>query len=363
MINALFLMQDLRGGGAELVTLNVVSGIIARGGKARIHLFSEKRADHALPENLARAGKSVFPARGGSAASLWSALRAASVIVGSLEIKTHLAAVFFGAIFRKPVVLWLHKDLAVFLESKGILQRAIYKTLFSLNLRFARQTITVSEGVAKRLRSMFPYHAARIVCIYNPIDIPRIDSHMADALEAPPWMKKPFVLSVGRLTREKGFDLLIHAFALLSEHIPGVDLVILGQGNERDALEQLAAELGIADRVHLPGFTSPHQAMARASLFVTSSRFEGLSLVLIEALYHGARIVSTDCPVGPREVLDGGRYGVLIANEAINELADAMVRELTTSDVDGAKETRRARAKNFSFDRILPQWERLLDSM
>ncbi|WP_233855668.1 glycosyltransferase [Paraburkholderia sp. HD33-4] len=363
MKNALFLMQDIRGGGAELVTLNVVSGIIAVGGEARIHAFSEKRADHALPKNLARVGKSVFAAHGGRAVSLWRALCDAGVIVGSLEIKTHLAAVLFGAIFRKPVVLWLHKDLRVFLANKGTPQRVIYKALFGLNLRFSQQTIAVSEGVAQGLRTMFPRHASRIVCIHNPIDFAHIDSHMADALVAAPWMKKPFVLSVGRLTSQKGFDLLIQAFALVSERVSDVDLVILGQGEERDALERLASELGIADRVHLPGFISPHHAMARASLFATSSRFEGLPLVLIEALYQGARIVSTDCPSGPREVLDGGRHGALIANGAVTDLADAMVRELTTADADGAKASRRARAKDFSFDCILSEWERLLGSV
>ncbi|MFT4505334.1 glycosyltransferase [Caballeronia sp. 15711] len=363
MKNALFLMQDIRGGGAELVTLSVVSGIVARGGKARIHTFSEKRADHALPKNLVRAGKSVFAARGGRAASLWGALCEAGVIVGSLEIKTHLAAAMFGAVFRKPVVLWLHKDLKVFLANKGTVQRVIYKALFSLNLYFAHQTIGVSEGVTQSLRAMFPRHASRIACIYNPIDIAGIDSRMADALAVAPWMKKPFVLSVGRLTSQKGFDLLIQAFAVVSERVPDVDLVILGQGEERDALARLAGSLGIAGRVHLPGFISPHQAMAHASLFVTSSRFEGLSLVLIEALYQGARIISTDCPSGPREVLDGGRHGTLIANGAVNELADAMTRELTTADADGAKATRRARAKDFSIDCILPEWERLLGSV
>ncbi|OLL31191.1 hypothetical protein BTH42_13380 [Burkholderia sp. SRS-W-2-2016] len=360
MKNALFLMQDIRGGGAELVTLNVVSGIVARGGDVRIHTFNPKRADHALPENLARAGRSVFAARGGQPVSLWRALRDAGVVIGSLEIKTHLAAVLLGAIFRKPVVLWLHKDLKVFLENKGSAQRVIYKTLFGLNLRFAQQTIGVSEGVAQSLRTMFPRHAARIACIYNPIDIARIDRQLDRAPAVAPWMQKPFVLSVGRLTSQKGFDLLIRAFAVVAERVPGVDLVILGQGEERDALERLVAQLGIAQRVHLPGFISPHQAMARASLVVASSRFEGLSQVLIEALYQGARIVSTDCPSGPREVLDGGRHGTLVANGAIADLADSMVRELTTADADGAKATRRARAKDFSFDCIVPEWERLL---
>lgn len=363
MKNVLFLMQDTRGGGAELVTLNVVSGIVARGGNARIHTFNENRSDHALPDNLTRVGKSVFAAREGRPASLYRALREASVIVGSLEIKTHLAAALFGAVFRKPTVLWLHKDLEVFLTNKGRPQRIIYKALFGLNLAFAQRTIAVSEGVAQSLRTMFPRHASRIDCIYNPIDFARIDHHMTNPGAAEPWMNRPFVLSVGRLTNQKGFDLLIRAFAIVSARVPNVDLVILGQGEERDALKGLASELGVAGRVYLPGFVSPHQAMARASLFVTSSRFEGLPLVQIEALYHGTRIVSTDCPSGPREVLDGGRHGSLIANGAVNDLAEAMVVELTTADAEGAKAARRARAINFSFDRILPDWERLLRSL
>jgi glycosyltransferase involved in cell wall biosynthesis len=353
----LFLMHDVRGGGAELVTLNIVSGIVARGGAARIHTIRGERVDHELPANLTKIGNSITGGRG-KALSLLAAARNSDVIVGSLEIKTHVAAVALGLVVRRPVVLWLHKDLTIFLPHKGAIQRKIYKAIFGLNMRFSSATVTVSEGVANSLKSLFPQSADKVVCLHNPVDFGRIEKSR-DEQDAP-WMQRPFVLAVGRLTWQKGFDFLIEAFSRVISNDRDLNLVILGEGDQRAALEKRVVELGLSGRVFLPGFINPYPAMRRASVIAMSSHFEGLPTVLIEALHLGAKIVSVDCPSGPSEVLLDGKLGKLVKGRSSETLADAIVSSLQATDTDDAKCLRAQRAADFSFDRIMPKWESLL---
>lgn len=123
----------------------------------------------------------------------------------------------------------------------------------------------------------------------------------------------PSILACGRLTPQKGFPTLIHAFALLRFPEPST-LTILGEGEQRADLEELAETLGVRDRVYLPGFTgNPYHHMQACDVFVLSSLWEGLPNVLIEAMACGASVVATDCAGnGPREILEDGQWGVLV---------------------------------------------------
>jgi len=133
----------------------------------------------------------------------------------------------------------------------------------------------------------------------------------AKAAESPnhPWLmegQEPVILAAGRLSPEKGFSTLIQAFARLAAK-RACRLVILGEGRQRGDLERLVNDSRLMDRVSMPGWTTnPFAYMSRAALFVLSSVREGLGLVLIEALACGCPCVSTDCPSGPREILQGG---------------------------------------------------------
>ncbi|MGB5494721.1 MAG: glycosyltransferase, partial [Sedimenticolaceae bacterium] len=138
----------------------------------------------------------------------------------------------------------------------------------------------------------------------------------------------PVILGAGRLTEQKDFATLLRAFARMQALRP-VRLVILGEGRLRGELERLADELGVGDRVALPGFTTnPYAWLARAALFVLSSAWEGSPNVLTEALALGVPSVATDCPSGPRELLAGGRYGALVAVGDPGGLAEAMLATL-----------------------------------
>jgi glycosyltransferase involved in cell wall biosynthesis len=146
-----------------------------------------------------------------------------------------------------------------------------------------------------------------------------------------PWFgvgEPPVIVSIGRLTSQKAFDVLIQAFSHVRRHRLA-RLLILGEGEQRQGLQALVRELGLEQDVSLCGFVpNPYPYMARAALFVLASRWEGLPTVLIEALYFGTPMVATDCPGGTREVLQDGQYGQLVPVDSPLALAEAIEASL-----------------------------------
>ena len=133
---------------------------------------------------------------------------------------------------------------------------------------------------------------------------------------------------MGRLSPQKDFRTLLHAFARVRDHVPA-RLVILGEGPERETLEALVSELGLEEAVALPGWVgNPYPWMVHAGAYALSSRWEGLPSVLIEALYCGVPIVATDCLSGPREILDDGAHGLLVPVGDVDALARGLVSAL-----------------------------------
>jgi len=173
---------------------------------------------------------------------------------------------------------------------------------------------SVARGTADDLVSTAGVSPNLIEVVHNPIVTTELRELVAEPL-GHPWFgtgQVPVVLGVGRLAPQKDFGTLIRAFARVMERRP-CRLMILGDGPERASLEALVAERGLTGSVDLPGWVSnPYPHMAHAGVFVLSSRWEGLPSVLIEALFCEVPVVATDCLSGPREILEGGRYGALV---------------------------------------------------
>jgi glycosyltransferase involved in cell wall biosynthesis len=212
--------------------------------------------------------------------------------------------------------------------------------LMRMSYRKAGGVVAVSRGVADDLAKTINLPRDRISVIYNPV----VTSELIEKSRAPlehPWLSKgnpPVILGVGRLTRAKDFTTLIHAFARVRA-VHDCRLVILGEGELRQELEALVQTLGVQDSVQLPGFAeNPFAWMSRVRLFVLSSRWEGLPNVLIQAMACGAAVVSTDCPSGPNEILEGGKWGKLVPVGDIEALTKAILENLQVPNrVNSAK--------------------------
>jgi glycosyltransferase involved in cell wall biosynthesis len=190
--------------------------------------------------------------------------------------------------------------------------------------------IAVSRGVADDVQAITGMDSARLHVIHNPVITPDLDARAAE--QAPhPWLTdgdEPIVMGMGRLTRQKDFPTLIRAFARLRERTPA-RLVILGEGADREALAALARELGVGDHLLMPGFqANPYAWLSRTRLFVLSSLWEGSPNALTEAMALGIPVISTDCRSGPREILEGGRFGALVPPADSVALSEAMARTL-----------------------------------
>jgi glycosyltransferase involved in cell wall biosynthesis len=191
----------------------------------------------------------------------------------------------------------------------------------------------------------------------------RIPNPLPDAAAAVADQTATTVLAAGRLNSQKGFDLLIAAFAKVTA--PGWRLVIYGSGPEHDRLRAQVAELGVGDRVELrPRTPRLPEAMAAASVFALSSRFEGFGMVLVEAMSHGLAVVSFDCPHGPRDIVTSGTDGILVPAEDVDAMAAALL------DLIGDPERRKAlasaaqrRSRDFDIATIGPEIDGLLASL
>jgi len=228
----------------------------------------------------------------------------------------------------------------------------------SYSLKKSDFVIAVSRDVLDDLLVKFAFLKNKSRVIYNPIYKEEILNN-STAIKHPWFEDKRIVfLSVGRLEEEKGYSTLLRSFALCREKFP-CRLIVLGEGSQRKALEALAIELKIDCDVDLYGYCAdPYSFYLQSSLFVLPSVTEGFPTVLVEAMSCGLNIVSTDCPFGPREILDNGAFGLLTPVGDVKLMADAMEYQLKNG-LD--KKTLIDRARYFSVENSFFEYERLLN--
>ena len=219
---------------------------------------------------------------------------------------------------------------SVNLASRGYIERWQQRTSIRQLYPMADAVLVPSVGVAEDLARYTGIDPGHIRVVRSPIVTPELRSRAREAVDHP-WLighQIPVVLGAGELGHRKDFETLIRAFALVRRRRP-CRLIILGRGRKRAALLALAAGLGIANDIDLPGFhPNPYAFMARADLFVLSSRWEGMPVVLVEALAVHTPVVSTDCLCGPREILSSSGLGALVPVGGVEPMAEAIGRWL-----------------------------------
>lgn len=245
-----------------------------------------------------------------------------------------------------------------FLMYRGFRNRRRYRHLFADVEHF----VGISRGVSHSLATMTGVPIDRVTTIYNPVVTPLLRSKMTQQPKHL-WLMDggaPVILSAGRLEQQKDYPTLIKAFARLASRRP-CRLVIIGEGRLRRQLERLTRRLGVSDLVSLPGWVeNPFAFMSRASCFVLSSRHEGLGRVLVEALACGCPCVSTDCPAGPAEILEHGKFGMLVPVGDDAALAEALHQTLARPwDREGLVK----RAEHFSATSCVDAYEQLIQTL
>lgn len=360
-------IPSLRGGGAERVMVTLANAIATRGFKVDLVLAT---AQGPYLRDVSPAVSVIDLKAGRVSKALWPLIR---------YLRRERPQAMLSAMGHANVVALLARKLArvpvrVVVSERGLIsgEQAIAKgAMAHLNYRLIRWLYpeadgicTVSLAASKDLASFARLPLPQVQTIYNPFDLSRIAQLAAEPL-IHRWFEPgqpPVVLAIGRMNEAKDFPVLIRAFAQLHQH-RAARLVILGEGELRPELESLLLQLNLgADTVQLPGFVpNPYAWLARCSLFVLSSRREGLPGALIEAMACGAPVVSTNCLSGPDEILEGGRWGQLVPVGSVETLAQAMA---TTMDMpSSARPDVRLRAGDFEQERAVNAYLKLLTSI
>lgn len=364
-LNLVFIISSLGCGGAERVVQLLSQGFTERGHRVTVITTTEREDFFPLFKGVKRVRLNIFggvrknPGRRSAAIPalwhgakmlprLWQTVRAISpdfVIAFGDEINVFILIALFS-IRRKVVVTehvdprWHQTGLAL-----RLLRRVLYPSAYCL--------VSVSRG-ADRCFSWLA--ASQRTVIHNPVASDMGNVELGLGVKGMAW---PYVVAMGRLIRQKGFDLLLDAFSDVSRAFPEWRLVILGDGPERSELMSQARSLGIADRVQFTGAVrDPSPYLLCSGFLVMSSRFEGFGNVLAEAMACGLPVVSFDCPSGPAEIVDDGRNGILVAPQDTVALAHAMKRMIADEPMR-RNMARQAKvdARRFELDSIVDAWQ------
>ncbi len=361
---ALF-MHALTIGGVERMRLNIAGGFVDAGLKVDLVLMNAhgplasevpdgvRIVDLKAPRMLAALPALVRYFRTERPTALLSALDYANLI-----------ALWARRLSRAPsrVYIGTHKVLSVATADSTLWrEKHVLPRLLRHAYPWADGIVGVSDGISDDLAETLGLPRDRITTINNPALTDRVLALSEEPVDHP-WFSDPEIaartcLSVGRLHRQKDFPTLLRALAKARQN-KDLRLVILGEGEERPALEALRAELGLQDVVDLPGFSlNPWAYMRRAGVFVSSSSYEGFGNVHVEALGCGCPVVSTDSPSGPADILENGRIGPLVGIGDADGLATAI---LDTLNSPPDKEMLRARGRDFHVDKVIQSYRALM---
>lgn len=329
---ALFL-PSLRGGGAERMMVYLANGFAERGFLVDLILVKAEGPYLSLVSNQVRIFDFKCTRTLTSLPRLVSYLKSEKpdAILSTLDHANAVAIIasFLAGRSNKIVVRVANNISARKGYSRNIRG---WLTLFLIKYVYSQATnvIAISQGIADDLVKSYGVPRDKVKTIYNPAIMLDVLCK-AEEKASHPWLypgQLPVILGVGRLTTQKDFASLIQAFAIVVQQYSS-RLIILGEGEERKKLESIVENLKLETQVSLPGFVdNPFAYMRRASVFVFSSRWEGFGNVLVEAMACGTPVVSTDCPSGPSEILEDGKWGHLIPVGDIEAMAQAMIMSL-----------------------------------
>jgi glycosyltransferase involved in cell wall biosynthesis len=335
-----FFIPNLDGGGAERVMINLANGMSDLSDTSVDFVVTQKTGPliknisdkvNLINLNSSRIATSVYPLvsyiRKEQPDAMISALNTANIIAIAAKILSGKTT---------TLIVTEHNTLSVTSNNPSLNRARLIPWLISKLYHRANGIVAVSKGVADDLSHVTSIARNQIEVIYNPVITPEVRI-LSEKPCSDEWItdkSTPVLLGIGRLSRQKNFSNLLKAMSIVLK-TKKAKLIILGEGELREDLQSLINELDLSHYVRLPGFVSnPYTYIRNADVFVLSSLWEGLPTVLIEALYNNTKLVSTNCPSGPDEILDQGRYGTLVKTDSPEDLAKGILNALTTDSPD-----------------------------
>jgi glycosyltransferase involved in cell wall biosynthesis len=363
----MLVIHSLRGGGSERVLTNLLKSLDRNEFSITLVLY-ERVCDFPLPGKVEvellniHAGKNVFTLGTGFIRKI---MRLSDIMrkvapdrVFSLLSSTNVTVILaklFSRIHCK-LIISEHTYPSVNLSNErfGWITKLFMRYVYPR----ADTIIAVSDGIKQDLMKRFNLSGKKIEVIYNPVDLKEIEICSRETI-AHPWFNDdiPIILSVGRLTKQKGYPYLIKAFAIVKQSF-SCRLMILGEGEDKEKLIDMAKELDIDQDVDFQGFhKNPFCYMAKASIFVLSSLYEGFGNVIVEAMALGLPVISTDCPSGPSEIIDSGKNGLLVPVKDAQALAKGILEILTNYKLqNNFRKAGKIRAQFFALDKITEKY-------
>ncbi len=355
-----FFVPSLRGGGAEKMMIHLANSFANRGLQVDL-IMAEDSGVYEMPKNVNKVCFKVSKLKYSSFPLIkYLHYKKPYVLIATMEHASIIAVLAnFLARSRTKIIARVANTLSLSLQGTPLRRRLIRKYGAMFFYRFADRVVANSKGSAEDLIKTLKLKRDKVKVIYNPTVTPDIFEKAKEEVDHK-WLKNKkslVLLAVGRLHQQKDFPTLIKAFNKLKRE---AKLIILGEGEKRKELEKLIKELNLEDSVDIPGFVdNPYAYMARADVYVLSSRWEGLPNTLIEAIACGTPVVSTNCPSGPSEILENGKYGKLVPVGDTNSLAEA-IEEALENPID--KEVLQERGKYFSVERAAGEYLNLIEN-
>ncbi len=311
-----FFLIYFGGGGAERVLINLANGLVKSGCKVDF-VVGKAWGPHLkkIPPEISVVDLNASR----SLASIWKLAqylknKQPQALIAGMHFANEIAILAKRLVKTDTVVIATeHNTLTHSLKHNKNRKKRIIPFTIRLLYPWVDGIVAVSQGATASLAEISGLHPKAITTIYNPVIAPDLFAKANADLDHP-WFQPeepPVIIGVGKLEPQKDFPTLIRAFAMVRQRI-ACRLVILGWGPDLEKLKEFTAEIGVQEDVNLMGYVdNPYPYMAHAKVFTLSSAWEGLPTVLIEALALGKPVISTDCPSGPREILQGGKYGKL----------------------------------------------------
>lgn len=277
----------------------------------------------------------------------------------------NIVSVILCKVFLKQKLL-ITEHTVLSLNSKyanGFKMKYIIPFLARLFLKRADMVISVSKGVEKDLIENYNVKSSKVSTIYNPVITQEFSERLNDeVVDFHFTNNKKYIISVGRLVYSKRIDLLIDAFLLVKQSMNDVHLIIIGDGSELENLKKQVSDYGIDESVSFLGFKeNPLPYIKQSDVFVLTSDYEGFGNVLVEALYCETPVISSNCLSGPSEILEDGKYGILINHQNPKEYSEQIIKILSEEQMLDA--SYKNRAYDFYDSKIIGQYEEIIDKL